>query len=71
MLVPCPRPQPPPRSYAFRRLPPGMATDYRGAKMHPAVRRAVGLRWFTRSNAELAEMLGHDMGWTAAIGAKH
>jgi hypothetical protein len=47
-----------------------MATDYKGAKMDPSVRRAVGARWFAATNAALAEMIGTDLGWTAAIGAR-
>jgi hypothetical protein len=71
---PPPRPSPlthtqPPARYAFRRLPPGMAGDYRGAKMHPATRAAVAARWFAAANAALFEMLGVDglPGWDAPL----
>ncbi|KAI8470466.1 MAG: P-loop containing nucleoside triphosphate hydrolase protein [Monoraphidium minutum] len=57
--------------YVFRRLPPGMATDYAGATMHSGVRRAVAAKWFAGPNAALWRMLGTDLGWAAAVGAKH
>ncbi|GBF88784.1 hypothetical protein Rsub_01685 [Raphidocelis subcapitata] len=53
--------------YRFRRLPPGMATNYAGAKMHPATRAAVARRWFAASNTSLFRMLGVEglPGWGA------
>lgn len=46
-----------------------MATDYAGARMHPATRAAVSRRWFGASNTALAAMLGLEegtLGWEAA-----
>lgn len=50
-----------------------MATDYKGAKMHPATRAALAGRWFAGPNDALGRMLGlaeggDALGWGAAAG---